>query len=396
MTAQSNVYFNPKRPGKKKWIGQVELAPVVINGKVKRHRQFVYAETYEKGVQLRAEAALKINKGALADPEKITVADNFIAWLEDKKSRRIRPIKPTTENSYREWIARLNAEFGGVRVRDLTAPMVEAAFRKFTDEGLSDSFQSSLYFAIRDALAFAIDEKKITENVTDDVERPQPSDDEMKFLTPEEANEMLREAGGSRFYALLHLAVSTGLREGELLGLHWEDIHDGEIHVKHTLRTYKDRLVVDPPCNGKGCNKCGARDGRGPPKSKSGYRAVTLTKDADGVLLKWRERLLREGLAGSPWVFPSSVGTPILPSNVRKAFKAALRRADVRDVRFHDLRHTFASIAFDRGYSLLEIQRMLGHSDGEMTKRYAHIFEKSRKQKVERMNGVFPSTMEAP
>lgn len=388
MSIQSNVYENPNRAGNKKWIGQLELPPVFVDGKKKRRRVSVYGATADEATLALREAERKHMTGKAVDPNQLLMADLFEMWLQEKINRRIDPIKPTTVNSYREWIARLNARFGGLRALDLTEEMVEETFRFFSKEaGLSEGFQVSLFFVLRDALAFGMRKKKLAGNVTDDVERPRPNKEEMKFLTEEEVRRMLEEAGSSRFYGLIHLAVSTGLRMGELLGLQWSDIRNDEIHVIHTLNTYKDKILFNP------CRHCQVVDGRGTVKSKAGRRSVPLTAESKEVLRRQKERLMSEGLAASPWVFPSLAGTPIVPSNLRVAFKRALKDAQVKEVRFHDLRHTFASIMFDKGFSLLEIQRWLGHSDGEMTKRYAHLFETSRKKSVERLNGVFPVAM---
>lgn len=386
MSSQSNIRELKNRPGAKKWVAYVELDRV--NGK--RNRKCVYAETYDAAVIALRKLEAKYDRGTSIAPHELTVAGLFDMWLEDKMSRRVDPVKPTTVNSYREWIARLNLRFGDTKIVDLTEDIVEDAFKHFTSvDKLSQGTQCMLFFVIRDALKYGIKKKKLVENVTDGLDRPQPNRDEMKFLSEKQAMEMLEEAAHSRFYAIIHLAVSTGLREGELLALQWSDIKGEKgkeaVHVGHTLNTYKDKLLSHP------CRCCGVTDGRGTPKSKSAARMVPLTEDSQAVLLAHKERLLGEGLAASPWVFPSLAGAPLQPAYVRRAFTKALKRAEVKHIRFHDLRHTFGTIMLDRGFELLDVQRWLGHSDSEMTKRYAHYREQRRLDDVERLNGMFPA-----
>ncbi|HSH79967.1 MAG TPA: site-specific integrase [Herpetosiphonaceae bacterium] len=169
--------------------------------------------------------------------------------------------------------------------------------------------------------------------------------------------------------ALYRVALSLGLRRGEALGLRWEDL-DLE---RRTLRVAVSLGVV----NGKLV--------LGEPKTATSRRTLELPAALVTALRVHRARQLEERLlAGSRWqetgfVFTSSVGTPIHPGNLLKAFHALLNRAGLPRVRFHDLRHSYASLLAAQGISARVAMEMLGHSDIRVTQNiYTHVFEEAR------------------
>lgn len=196
----------------------------------------------------------------------------------------------------------------------------------------------------------------------------------LQVWTPAEASIFLRTCQGyqPRLYALFYLALTTGLRRGELLGLHWHDIDldRGELFVRGS--------VV----------QCGARAVLSEPKTPSSCRCVLLSPDTVMVL---RAHHVQQAHEQRQWklctpaetglVFPSTVGRFQLPCTLVKIFHKLTKLAGVRRIRFHDLRHTAASLLVRQGVPIKAVAERLGHADASITMRvYTHVYEEQRRQ----------------
>lgn len=163
-------------------------------------------------------------------------------------------------------------------------------------------------------------------------------------------------AGGCDYHALFYLALTAGLRVGELLALEWGDLVGDRLHVARTANA--DGAV-------------------GAPKSRAGDRILALASDTVETL-----RLHRLGLEpaeiSSPLMFPTGRGTMANHSNVRRSLHSWAAQAEVPVIRLHDLRHTYASMAISAGMNAVDLARQLGHADASFTlRRYAHFFERA-------------------
>jgi integrase len=205
----------------------------------------------------------------------------------------------------------------------------------------------------------------VPRNVTEAVEPPRPAPKEMRPLSPAEARRLLDAAGGERFEALYVLAVTTGMRQGELLALKWQDVdlQNGTLSVGRTL------------------TRVGGRVALGEPKTKKSRRSIRLTPRAAGTLRAHLERQLREiEVLGDRYqdqglLFATDTGGPINPSNLRKRSLAPLlRKARLPHIRFHDLRHTCATLLLTQGTHPKFIQELLGHATVAITlDTYSHV-----------------------
>jgi len=205
--------------------------------------------------------------------------------------------------------------------------------------------------------------------VAEAVEAPRPAKNtkkEMHPFTAEQARTLLKAVRGDRLEALYVLAVSTGLRLGELLGLRWQDVdlESGTLSVRQQLvRTKSDGLCFTTP------------------KSARGRRSVKLTPKALRVLEAHREQQLEhKQTLPDLWndrglVFTSTVGTPLDPSNLTyHTFQPLLRRIGFPKIRFHDLRHTCATLLLGRNVNPKIVQEMLGHANiSETMDTYSHV-----------------------
>lgn len=284
-------------------------------------------------------------------------------WLEDAVRDTV---KQTTFENY-AYIVRqhLIPELGGVKLKDLKPDRVRRIYRKKLDSGLSSRTVRLTHTVLSKSLKQAVLDGVLPRNVCEAVKAPRDTKREMDPLSPAETRLFLGTAQGDRLEALYVVAISAGLREGELLGLRWTDVdlERGAVRVRQQLTRTKDGLSFTRPKCGKSRNV------------KLTERAVESLKDHHKRQNEERARL------GSLWknsglVFTSTVGTPVDVGNLTyRSFRPLLRRAGLSQVRVHDLRHTAATLLLGKGVVHPKIvQEMLGHSTITQTMdTYSHV-----------------------
>ena len=203
----------------------------------------------------------------------------------------------------------------------------------------------------------------IARNVTESVDPPRPQTVEIRPLSVQQVKALLRAVRGDKLEALYVLAVTTGLRQGELIGLKWGDLdlNAGVLRVRRTVFV-------------------GAIN---PPKTARSNRTVRLTEEAI--------RALTNHSRESEWVFSTKVGTPISCHNLtNRSWKPLLRKVGLPDIRFHDLRHTCATLLLTKGVHPKIVQEMLGHSSITITlDLYSHVLPDMQEKAVEAMDDIF-------
>jgi len=194
------------------------------------------------------------------------------------------------------------------------------------------------------------------------VDLPKLVSEEVDALIPEEARAFLDAARGDRFEALYVVAVTTGLRRGELLGLRWSDADLSEAGAT-TLRVGRQLQRMR---DGSGLKFVAPKGGKG--------RTICLPARAVEALKAHRACQAEQKLKVGPLyrdeglVFASEVGTPLEPSNIdRRSFKPLLKKAGLPDIRFHDLRPTCATVLLSKGVNPKFVQELLGHADIKLT-----------------------------
>ena len=196
---------------------------------------------------------------------------------------------------------------------------------------------------------------------------------EMKTLPIEQLTSFLREAKDSGVFEMYYVELATGLRRGELLGLKWEDIdlEKGDLRVKRQIARINGEVVEAPL------------------KTKNAYRTLPLADDTIQVLNQQRKKT-----GSSPWVFPSPTGGPISPDSVLHMLHRVLKRAGLPMVRFHDLRHTFATLALQNSVDIKTVSGMLGHfSAGFTLNTYAHVTTAAQKEAARTMEKVLTAAI---
>jgi integrase len=335
----------------------------------------------------RSEVAAKLSKaladresGLTFDADNVTVAEYLVRWLSDSVRGTVRV--STFERHEQIIRAHLALAFGRMKLKTLTPAHVRSLHREKLEEGLAPATVRKIHSTLHKALSQAVSDGLIPRNAAD-VKAPRPAPDEMHPLSESEARTFLETARetGDRFEALYVLAITTGLRRGELLGLRWDDadLDRGTLRVGRALVREGGRHVV------------------GETKTKRGRRQVNLTPRTVAALKAHRKRQLeqRVKLAGlyedHGLIFSSESGTPLNPENlVKRSFKPLLRRAGLPEIRFHDLRHTCATLLLGRGVHPKIVQELLGHATIAMTlDTYSHYLPSMGDQASGAMGDAF-------
>ena len=220
---------------------------------------------------------------------------------------------------------------------------------------------------ISSAMDLAVAQKIILSNPTNACELPKVEHKEMQTVPAEQLSAFLEEAKRSGVYEMYYIELATGLRRGELLGLKWSDIDwkNGIIKVRRQVARV-DGQVVEAPL-----------------KTKNSYRAVSISPQAIEVLREQKRK------TNDTYVFPSPNGDPISPDSVNNMLGRVLERAGIPKVRFHDLRHTFATLALQNGVDIKTVSGILGHfSAGFTLDTYAHVTTSAQKEAAQTMANV--------
>lgn len=321
-----------------------------------------------KKSESRDDVAAKLTKamadrdgGYVFDAGNITVSEYLERWLSDSVRDTVRQ---RTYEGYEHIVERhISPTLGRVKLSKLTPAHVRGLYRDKLDAGLSNRTVRYVHTTLNKALSQAVADGMIPRNVCAAVKAPQPAKKEIQPLSRDQVRTFLEAVSDDRLEALYTVAVTAGLREGEILALRWDDVDlDGDkLQVRRTASEARSGRVYEAPKSGTG-------------------RSIRLTQKAAQSLRDHRKRQLEERMErGELWedhglVFPSEVGTPMGARNLQRAFKIRLKRAGLPEVRFHDLRHTCATLLLRQGVNPKFVQELLGHRDIALTLNvYSHV-----------------------
>jgi integrase len=317
--------------------------------------------------------------------ERQTVKDYLTSWYEGMKHQ----VKQSTYRRYGDYVNHLIPNIGQYSLAKLAPQHLRAFYNKMLAQGLSPTtvhaIHSMLHKALEDALQMAL----VNRNVTEMLKPPRRGNREMMTLSVLEMQQFLEVVRDDRFYALYILALSTGMREGELLGLRWQD-------VDLARRTVQVRMTVSETITKQYYLA----------ETKTAYsrRTVAITQAAvDPLAEHWQKQQLDKARMGSNWtdnglVFPNGYGNIMIPHNIAKrSFKRYLVKAGLsREIRFHDLRHTAATLLLASGVNAKVVSEMLGHSNVAITLRiYAHVLPHMQQSAVQAMDTMLGITIDS-
>jgi integrase len=326
--------------------GRWEASVSIGNGKRRRY----YARTRQDAARKLHEALKALSDGLPVTSERQTVEKFLESWLETVKTS----VRLRTFLRYEQYV-RLHAVpyIGKLPLGRLTAQHLQRLYADRRATGLSATSVAHLHAVIHKALGQAAKWDIVPRNVADLVEKPRMETPEMKTLSPEQARILLDAASGDRLEGLWVLALNSGARQGELLALKWRDVDldRGTIQIRASLQRVRGRYIFTEP------------------KTARSRRQILVTESVTAALRRHRAAQLEERLqAGGAWqdndlVFSDRYGQPILATELtRGAFYPLLARAGLPRVRFHDLRHSAASLLLAEGVHPKIVGDMLGHS----------------------------------
>ncbi|MDP9224647.1 MAG: site-specific integrase [Actinomycetota bacterium] len=298
-------------------------------------------------------------------------------WLDDIAKPTLRA---STYSSYDDiLVVHLIPGLGHIAIAKLTPAEVQAFLNRKLASGLSPRRVQYIHAVLRRALRTAERWGMVSRNVAKLVDPPRVPKHEIHPLSPEQARRLIEAAADDRYRALYVTALGTGLRQGELLGLRWEDVDlgAGRLGVRHSLANVGGTLTLLEP------------------KTERSRRLVMLPDAVIAALRAHRTRQRMERLvAGSRWVdsghvFTTTIGTPLHAATVTRTFQAALERAGLPRSRFHDLRHAAATFLLAQGMTLEDVKQLLGHSSITLTSNtYGHLLEQRQRQVAQAMDVV--------
>ena len=274
-------------------------------------------------------------------------------WLEHKTD-----LKPSTLANYRSILGGYVDDIGWVKMHEVTPPLLQDLLSRVDNPKTRLNHIALLRVMFKEAKMYGY----VITNPVDSIPKPKTRKKEMNYLSPEEVTKLL-DASEGKARLLIELAVLTGMRRGELFGLKWKDITDGHVNVKRA-RFRKEEIS---------------------PKSSHAVRKIPIGEDL-------KEHL--QAYQGEPeeYVFDFD------PDNfVKRDFASVLRKAGVRRVRFHDLRHTFATLMISRGVNPKYLQRVMGHENFSTTMdTYGHLYPEESDHLVRGLQDLRPVAQSVP
>ena len=310
-------------------------------------------------------------------------------WLRTWFALYAKPnIRPTTARSYQGSIElHIIPRIGCIKLNKLTGRDIQKLYKdlmengrlrkaqKSKQPGLSSTTVRGIHMMLHNALDRAVKERLILRNPTEDCIIPKVQKQEMKILHPEDMKAYLEAAEKRGVLPMFYLELVSGIRKGELVALRWEDLdveHRTISVSKQALGGLGKELVVNHP------------------KTENSIRAISIPQDAVDLLVREHEKHPE-----NPYLFPSPLtGGMYHPDSVVNLHKKILKDAGLEHIRFHDLRHTFATMALQNGVDVKTVSNMLGHYDAGFTLRtYTHATRQMQEQAAEKMGNFMKQVL---
>ncbi|HEU5380512.1 MAG TPA: site-specific integrase [Ktedonobacteraceae bacterium] len=363
---EGSVYYD-KASGR--WVAVIS----VETGKRKK----VYCKTKQEAIRKRNEMLRELERGVLATGPQRRLGEYIQDWLENTHKSKLRL---SVYLNYKKHVRHIVADLGTIWLQKLTPQHVQSFLSKKLNEGLSPKYVREMLGVLNLALANAVKWGYLSRNVCDVVTRPRIPKHEITPLTLEQAQRFRQHIQGHRLEVLITMAVVTGMRRGELLSLRWSEIdfRRGIVQVLHTVDRFAGHGYIE-----------------GEPKSAAGLRSIRLPGFLLEMLHQHQARQLEIQSRNKQWeerglVFPNLRGGYLHPNHMGEAFRELLQQAGLPLIRFHDLRHSAATILLSMGVNIKVIQELLGHSDIAITLRvYGHLLPSMQQEAVDKWEDAF-------
>lgn len=323
------------------------------------------------------------NGGQIAKPSAVTIGD----WLDEWVNVYCAQLSPTTRSGYRTAIrSQIKPYLGAYPMKALRNLHIQTWVNDLTSKrNLSPKTIKNAYLNLKKALDQAVTLKMLSYNPCTGTKLPKLKKYEAEIYEMDEIREMLKCAQQTNLYFPLMLEVATGLRRGELLAVTWDDVDfdKGIIHIVKNRVTTDDGVIIKDP------------------KSDSGIRSIQLS-DSMMAIMKIQYAGYLEDRATNPGYFDHNLlvcqdnGKPYTPDAMSRKWRRFLKAADLKPIRFHDLRHSHATALIEAGVDLVTVQKRMGHSDVSiLMNTYVHSTKKSRQEAAAIMDNYMFDTAAA-
>jgi integrase len=344
-----------------RWEGRYS---VQVGGAWKRRSVFARTKL-EASTKLRERLTAR-DDGLQTAPARETVDRYLLTWVSGVRAS----VRPRTADSYEQIVRdHLAPAFARVPLTRLTPQLVQRTYRDLNDRGLSPKTIANAHGVLHKALEQAFRWRLLSSNVADLVDPPRVPRQQMMALSSAQARHVLAVAVDDPLEAMWRLAITCGLRQGELLALRWSevDLDRGTLSVVATLEQWRDGVAIIAE-----------------PKTARSRRQLELGADAVDALRRHRQRN-----PGIGFVFTRPDGRPLSRPMVGGAWRALRVRAGAPAVRMHDLRHTAATLMLSRGVHPKIVSEMLGHSTVAITlDLYSHVTPTMQREAASVMNDL--------
>jgi len=336
----------------------------------KRKRQTLKAGTTKKKAcnKLR-EIEDQLSKGNYIPDNKIPLFNKVAEdWLEYKRPN----LRDSTWSVYGGHTENHFKEFKDMKINQITTARIEKYIHDRQNKDMNISTLRKILVTLGQILAYAVRHSYISYNPLRDAERPKGNGQtkkKVRVLNPHQIKSFLGKVSDQKYRTLFMLAIMSGARQGELIGLKWSDIDwiNSQIHIQ---RTFNNQAWYDV-------------------KTQTSNRKIDLGPAMKAELKKWKVACPPNKL---DLIFPNGAGQPENHNNmVNRQFDPVLEKAKIERIRFHDLRHTYASLLIEQGENIKYIQNQLGHSSPTVTLNvYAHLMKPTNQEAASRLeNAIF-------
>lgn len=353
-----------RRPGDGtvyEWRGQWRAQYTPPGGK----RQTIYGATEREVTrQLRLALGAVVRGETVGTDGRVTLAD----WTQDWMAAKAATVEPSSLASYRVRAARIVSVLGGIRLSRLTAGDVERLDAASLAGGLAPRTVRETHSLLGQMLQTAMERGIVAHNVARLAKPPRVPRGAPAALDERQVGRLLAVARDDPLEALWVLAVTTGMRQGELMALRWQDVDLVAGHVTITHGMQRPRRLAHP-------------------KSLAGRRRIALPAAARAALARRRETVA--SAADSSYVFGGRRGGLLWQSTIHRQWHRLADRAQLPPTKFHELRHTAATLMLRAGESPRVVAEILGHADASLVMRlYGHVLPSMRVDAVSRMDAL--------
>jgi len=341
----------------------------------KRIRRSVYGKTQREVVEKLVPFLAQVQRGEAPPSGTRTVGAFLEEWMEGLELR----VRPSTAKRYRD-LLRIYAipALGTIKLRRLTPQQVEALLTRMRGAGLAPRTVWHLRAVLRSALTDAVRAAEVMRNAAALAHPPKVEPFQVEPMTPARAGAILDSVAGTDLEAPVSLALWTGLRQGELLGLQWSDVDlvARRLSVAANLQRRSREYFLEPT------------------KTAKSRRTISMPDPAVEVLTAHRQRQLQQRLLlGPAWdtqfgnlVFTDALGRPLDGRTLTVRFQTLVERAGLGSIRFHDLRHAAATLMLASGTDLKVVSEVLGHSAIATTANvYAGVLDELKTDAADRL-----------